>query len=85
MIRIFVVAIVLGLFSATYTYLGGMGTVIRTDMIQFVLLLVGGLFLTFMCIDAIGGWECFGKSLPISCIYTYQRIIPPFPGLPLLE
>jgi len=56
MIRIFVVAIALGLFSATYTYLGGMGAVVRTDIIQFVLLLVGGLFLTFMCINAIGGW-----------------------------
>ena len=57
MVRIFVIATGLGLFSATYTYFGGMGAVVRTDVVQFVLLLTGGLFLTWTCVRFIGGWD----------------------------
>jgi len=42
MTRIFIVTIILGVFSATYTYLGGMGAVVRTDMAQFALMVIGG-------------------------------------------
>ena len=45
MVRIFVIAIMLGAFSAVYTYLGGMGAVVRTDIAQFVLMVMGGVIL----------------------------------------
>ncbi len=41
-LRIGVMIVLLGGFSATYTYFGGLGAVVRTDLIQFVLLLGGG-------------------------------------------
>lgn len=57
MIRIFVIAVVLGGFSATYTCFGGLGAVVRTDIAQFVLLVLGGILLTIFSLNAIGGWS----------------------------
>ena len=56
-IQIGFLIIVLGMFSATYTYFGGLTAVVRTDIAQFVLLLGGGLLLTFLSIDRLGGWS----------------------------
>ena len=42
-VRVSLVIVCLGLFSATYTYTGGLGAVVRMDIIQFVILLSGGL------------------------------------------
>ncbi len=41
-IRLGLLVMALGAFSAFYTWLGGMTAVVRTDMAQFVLLLGGG-------------------------------------------
>ncbi len=49
------VIVFLGVFSAFYTYLGGLGAVVRTDIVQFVLLVAGGLIVTFLALDKIGG------------------------------
>ena len=61
--RIFIIAVALGAFSAFYTYLGGLGAVVRTDMVQLVLLLIGGGVLTYLSIDKLGGWgQLYGKT-----------------------
>ncbi len=55
--------VVLGIFSATYTYFGGLTAVVRTDIAQFVLLLGGGVLLTYLSIDRLGGWsQLYAKS-----------------------
>ena len=59
MVRIFIIAVTLGAFSATYTYLGGLGAVVRTDIVQFVLLLLGGTVLTLVAIGKCGGVGMF--------------------------
>ncbi len=56
MMRIFIIAVILGVFSALYTFLGGMGAVVRTDLIQFVILTVGGFILLMLSIQELGGW-----------------------------
>ena len=56
MTRIFIIAIILGLFSAIYTFLGGLGAVVRTDLIQFVLLTAAGLVLLVLSLQELGGW-----------------------------
>ena len=56
MMRIFIIAVILGVFSALYTFLGGMGAVVRTDLIQFVILTGGGLILLILSIQELGGW-----------------------------
>jgi len=53
--RIFVLICVLGAFSAIYTYMGGLGAVVKTDLIQFVLLVFGGLVLSTIALNEVGG------------------------------
>lgn len=57
MMRIFIIAVFLGSFSAIYTYWGGLGAVVRTDIFQFIFLVGGGLILLFLSLQALGGWE----------------------------
>ncbi len=54
-VRLCVVIVALGVFSAIYTYLGGLTAVVRTDMAQFALLLVGGLIMVGISMVKLGG------------------------------
>ena len=56
-IRISILIVFLGIFSAIYTYLGGLNAVVKTDLIQFSILLLGGVIVCFTAIDQLGGWE----------------------------
>ncbi|MBR98790.1 MAG: hypothetical protein CMC57_02330 [Flavobacteriaceae bacterium] len=56
-IRIAILILLLGLFSAVYTYLGGLSAVVRTDVIQFIILLLGGLIVLIVSISHLGGWS----------------------------
>lgn len=56
-IRVSVILIGLGVFSATYTYLGGLQAVVKTDIIQFIILLSGGLVVLLVAIHHLGGWR----------------------------
>jgi len=56
-VRIMIMMTFLGMFSAFYTYLGGLRAVVRTDAIQFVLLVFGGLALTVLAVNKLGGWS----------------------------
>ena len=51
--------IFLGLFSVTYSLYGGLKAVAFTDIIQVVLLVFGGLFLSYIALDLIGGGQGF--------------------------
>jgi len=55
--RIGILVVGLGVFSATYTYLGGLGAVVKTDIIQFFILLLGGFVVLFTAIHHLGGWN----------------------------
>lgn len=55
--RIAILAVVLGAFSAAYTYLGGFRAVVRTDIVQFVLFVLGGLIILWVTIKELGGWS----------------------------
>ncbi|SET74422.1 sodium/sugar symporter [Thalassotalea agarivorans] len=46
--------IFLGLFALAYSLYGGLKAVALTDIIQVVLLIMGGLFLSYMALDLIG-------------------------------
>jgi len=54
-LRILVMIVLLGGFSATYTYFGGLGAVVKTDVVQFVLLLGGGLVISVLAVQEVGG------------------------------
>tara|TARA_B100000795_G_scaffold268798_1_gene256547 strand:+ start:1667 stop:3211 length:1545 start_codon:yes stop_codon:yes gene_type:complete len=55
--RISILIIILGIFSAIYTYLGGLSAVVKTDIIQFFVLVSGGIIVLFVSIYQIGGWN----------------------------
>ena len=56
-IRIGILIVILGVFSAIYTYLGGLNAVVKTDIIQFAILILGGAVVCFVSIKNLGGWE----------------------------
>jgi SSS family solute:Na+ symporter len=62
--RITVLVVALGVFSAIYTYFGGLSAVVRTDIIQFSILLVGGIVVLFTAIHHLGGWGQLYEKTP---------------------
>ena len=56
-IRIAILIIILGVFSAIYTYFGGLSAVVKTDIIQFSVLLIGGIVVCLTAVYHLGGWE----------------------------
>ena len=56
-VRIMTLMTFLGIFSAAYTYLGGLRAVVRTDAIQFFLLVLGGVALLTLALKRLGGWN----------------------------
>lgn len=62
--RITIIVIGLGIFSAIYTYLGGLNAVVKTDIIQFSILLIGGFGVLFIAIHHLGGWSELYKKTP---------------------
>lgn len=68
--RISVLIGCLGVFSAIYTYLGGLGAVVKTDIIQFFILLTGGFVVLFVSISHLGGWaELYNKTPQLMHLY----------------
>ena len=55
-IRIAILIVILGVFSAIYTYLGGLSAVVKTDIIQFSVLIIGGAVVCFTAVNQLGGW-----------------------------
>ncbi len=56
-VRIAILILILGVFSAIYTYLGGLSAVVKTDIIQFSVLIIGGIVVCFTSVNQLGGWE----------------------------
>ena len=56
-IRIAILIVILGVFSAIYTYFGGLSAVVKTDIIQFSVLLIGGIVVCLTAVYHLGGWE----------------------------
>jgi SSS family solute:Na+ symporter len=56
-VRIAILILILGIFSAIYTYFGGLSAVVKTDVVQFGVLLIGGIVVCLTAIYHLGGWE----------------------------
>ncbi|MEM9920075.1 MAG: sodium/solute symporter [Bacteroidota bacterium] len=63
-VRVGILIAALGIFSAIYTYFGGLGAVVRTDIIQFVILVSGGTAILFVAIHHLGGWGALYEKTP---------------------
>ncbi len=56
-LRLCVLIVLIGAFSSIYTYLGGLRAVVRTDVVQFGLLVMGGIITLLVAIHHLGGWS----------------------------
>ena len=61
-VRLGLLVVATGVFSAAYTYLGGLRAVVRTDIVQFVLLVGGGIITLSVAIHYVGGWSQLWSS-----------------------
>ena len=53
-VRIAILILILGVFSAIYTYLGGLSAVVKTDIIQLRLFIIGGIVVCFTAVNQLG-------------------------------
>ena len=56
-VRLYILVVLMGLFSATYVYFGGLAAVVRTDVIQLVTLLGGASVILFLAVKTVGGFS----------------------------
>jgi len=49
--------VILAVFTGVYTIIGGLRAVVWTEMLQLVVLLAGGVALSYKTIGAVGGWS----------------------------
>lgn len=59
LISIFITAAVVGL----YTYFGGITAVVMTDVVQLIIMFVGGFTLVFLSFYYIGGWDALVEKV----------------------
>jgi SSS family solute:Na+ symporter len=55
--RITYLIVILGVISGLYTYLGGLNAVVKTDIIQFIIIIIGGIIVFHVSVSNLGGIE----------------------------
>ncbi len=53
----------LGMLAGVYTIMGGLKSVVVTDSVQAVLLILGGICMLYFGLDAVGGWDRLMQQL----------------------
>jgi len=53
----------IGILTAAYTLIGGLRAVIYTDFVQSIILIGGSIILTWIGLDAVGGWDGLTEKL----------------------
>lgn len=61
-VRLLTLIVSLGMFSAIYTYLGGLSAVVRTDIAQFILLGIGGVIMLGIALYKTGGFSALYET-----------------------
>ncbi len=78
-------ALVTVVLTGLYTVLGGMRAVAYTEAIQTVILVIGAATLTFVGLQAAGGWSEVKASLPPGYMNMWRpNSDPDYPWLPLV-
>lgn len=76
--RIIVLILITGSFSAIYTYLGGLRAVVRTDIVQFSLLICGGFITLAFAIVHLGGvdklWTVTGDIMHLHLPADHEKL-----------
>ena len=78
-------AIILVVVTGIYTILGGLHTVMYTEAIQAIVLLLGSAVLLFIGLDKVGGWQGIINSVPKEKLNMFRPLSDPdFPWLGIL-
>ncbi len=78
-------AISVVILTGIYTILGGMKAVVYTEAIQAVILIIGAATLTFMGLDAVGGWSELKEAVTPEYMDMWRpNSDPDYPWLPLI-
>jgi SSS family solute:Na+ symporter len=78
-------AIILVVVTGVYTILGGLHTVMYTEAIQAIVLLIGSGVLLFIGLDKVGGWNAMIDSVPKDKLNMFRPLSDPeFPWLGIL-
>lgn len=62
--RIIWLIIILGMIAALYTWVGGLSAVVKTDIVQFLILVAGGIAILAASIHHLGGWSALYTRTP---------------------
>lgn len=62
--RLVILIVFLGVFSAVYTYFGGLAAVVKTDIVQFLILTFGGILILIVSIKKLGGFGALYDKTP---------------------
>jgi solute:Na+ symporter, SSS family len=76
-INIYTSAIMLVLFTGIYSVLGGANAVMKTQVFQAVVLIVGALLLTIFGLKAVGGYSGLHEKLPHDFFNIFKSINDP--------
>jgi len=83
--NMYVSSVVLLVFTAVYTVLGGLAAVVYAEVVQSIILIVGSICLLYFGMNEVGGWEGLQKSLPESHFRLLKPLDhPDFPWLGVL-
>jgi len=78
-------AISVVVLTGIYTILGGMKAVVYTEAIQAVVLLIGAATLTYMGLNAVGGWEGLKETVTPEYMDMWRpNSDPDYPWFPLI-
>ena len=77
-VRIALLIVILGSFSVVYTYFGGLRAVVKTDIIQFIIIIVGGIIVFYTSISNLGGieqlYEKTGDKMHLHLSYNHPTL-----------
>jgi len=77
--------VIMLLFTGIYTIIGGLRSVMYTQIFQAVLFLLGGFFVLFFGLDAVGGLQSLIENVPLGHWEIFKPISDPdFPWLGIL-
>ena len=73
------------LFTGIYTVVGGLRSVMYTQVFQAVIFILGGIAVAFYGIESVGGYSAFFAKLPSSHLEVFKPLSDPdFPWLGIL-
>ncbi len=76
-LSIFTSSIVIILLTGLYTLVGGFSAVIRTQMFQGILLIIGASLVTFFGLHQVGGFQALRDKLPFEHFQMFKSISDP--------